>query len=66
MREYKITKSILWRIVYKKRERDWIVYLWFLWPHGRGLNRTYARTFYNKEDAVSALVIQRHKDGKAD
>lgn len=66
MWEYKITKSTLWRIVYKKREKDWLVYVWFLWPHGWTLNKTYAKTFYNKEDAVSGLIIQRHKDGKAD
>lgn len=25
---------------------------------------SYAKTFYNKEDAISALVIMRKKDGR--
>lgn len=64
MREYKITKSTLWRIIYKKRQKDKMIYVWFLWARGRVLDKTFAKIFYNEEDAISALVINKMRDGK--
>lgn len=65
MRQYKIIKSILWYNIYKKREKDGLISLWFLWPQGKWiLDKTYAKTFYNEEDAIAALVICKYNDGK--
>ena len=63
MREYKIVKSDLGWNIYKKYEKDWRLSIWFLgWDNKRVLNKSYARTFYHREDAVSALVIVKRKD----
>lgn len=65
MRQYKIVKSDLWFNIYKKLEKDWRLSIWFLgWDGKRVLNKDYARTFYHREDAESALVVIRHKDEK--
>lgn len=65
MREYKIVKSNLGRQIYKKKEHDGFIQMWFLCPHDKWwLNKDYARTFYHREDALSALVIMKTKDGK--
>lgn len=34
------------------------------WKDKRVLNKSYARTFYHREDAVAALVLMKTKDGK--
>ena len=65
MREYKIFKTDLWFGIYKKREKDWFISMRFLdWKDKRVLNKSYARTFYHREDAVAALVLMKRKDGK--
>lgn len=62
-REYKIAKSFLGYIIYKKQERNGFIQLWFLYKDSkRWLNKDYAQVFYNKEDALSALVIIKRKD----
>ena len=39
--------------------------LWFLWPEGKWvLDKTYAKTFYTKDDAISNLSLVKYKDGK--
>ena len=63
MREYKIIKSDLGRNIYKKKEGDWKLSVRFLgWKDNWILNKSYARTFYNREDAVWALVVMKRKD----
>ena len=52
-------------MIYKKREKDWFISVWFLdWKNKWTLNKQYARTFYNRESAVSALVVIKIKDEK--
>lgn len=41
-----------------------MIYVWFLWARGRVLDKTFAKIFYNEEDAISALVINKMRDGK--
>ena len=65
MREYKIVKSDLGRNIYKKREKDWKISLVYLgWDNRRVLNKSYAKIFYHREDALAALVIVKRKDEK--
>lgn len=65
MWEYKIYKTDLGYGIYKKREKNWIIQLWFLCAENkRKLDKRSARTFYHKEDAESALVIIKTKDKK--
>lgn len=60
-REYKITRSDLGYNVYRKREENWIIRLEWLQRDTYTLNRNYARTFYNLDDAISNLVIARSR-----
>jgi len=65
MRQYKIIKNDLGWMIYKKREKDWFISVWFLdWKNKWTLRKEYARTFYNRESAVSALVVIKIKDEK--
>lgn len=65
MWEYKIFKTDLWFGIYKKREKDWKISLWFLaWGDKWTLRKDFARTFYHREDAISALALMRVKDEK--
>ena len=65
MREYKIYKTDLWYGIYKKREKDWMLSMRFLDTKGKWtLKKDYARTFFHREDAVSALSVVKVKDGK--
>lgn len=65
MWEYKITKSDLGRNIYKKKEKDWLIQIRFLYHNNkRWLRKDRARTFYHREDALSALIIMKCKDGK--
>lgn len=64
-RDYKIVKSNLGFQIYKKLEKDGFLSIWFLWPENkRILNKSYAKTFYHKEDALSVLQVMKAKDGK--
>ncbi len=59
-REYKITRSDLGYNIYRKKElEDWTVRLEWLQRNSYTLNRDFARTFYNINDATSALVIAK-------
>lgn len=63
MREYKIFKTDLWWAIYRKKQVGSIVMMQYL--NGNDLRtskKILARTFYHREDAVSALVIQKRKD----
>lgn len=65
MWEYKIYKTDLGYWIYKKREKEGRISLWFLGSNDkRVLNKDHSRTFYHREDAMSALVIIKVKDGK--
>ena len=65
MREYKIFKTDLLFWIYKKLEKDGRISLWFLgWDGKRVLRKDFARTFYHREDAASALTLMKIKDGK--
>ena len=65
MREYKIFKTDLWFWIYKKLEKDSFISIWFLaWWDKWTLRKEFARTFYHREDAISALVTIKAKDGK--
>lgn len=60
-REYKITKSDLGYNVYRKKEEGWIISMERLQRDTYTLNRDFARTFYNLDDAISALTIAKAK-----
>lgn len=63
MREYKIIRCDLWYNIYKKLEKNGYISLRFLGSNNkRVLNKDAAKIFYHREDAVSALVICKHKD----
>lgn len=65
MWDYKITKTELWYIIYRKYEKDWMLSVRFLsWDNRWVINEGSARVFYNKEDALSALTIKKIQDGK--
>ena len=62
MREYKIYKTDLWYGIYRKKYVGKILLVQYLnWHNMRTPNKNIARTFYNQESAMSALVIVRAK-----
>ena len=64
-REYRITRNTLGYIIYKKREIDGMMELYFLGPKDKRIvYKDAAKTYYNKEDALSALVINKVRDAK--
>jgi len=63
MREYRIIRSDLWWNIYRKKQIGRLMMLQYLnWKNLWTPNKSYAKTFYHREDAVSALVIIRKKD----
>lgn len=65
MREYKIIRCDLWWNIYKKLEKNGYISLWFLGSNGKWvLKKDMAKIFYHREDAVSNLVIVKHRDDK--
>lgn len=63
MREYKIFKTDLWWWIYRKQQKDILFMLQYLsGKDTRVTNKTLARTFYNRDSAVAALVICRRKN----
>ena len=61
-REYKIYKTDLWYSIYRKKQEGKLLYIEYLNSHNiRSWNKTNAKTFYTKESAVSALVIEKSK-----
>jgi len=67
MWKYRIVKNFIGYNIYKKREKDWMISVWFLWPNDKWvLNKDHARTFYTLDDAIGNLSVIKFKDGKAD
>ena len=65
MREYKIYKTNLWWSIYRKKQHGKMIMMQFLnWSGLWTPNKTLAKVFYHEEDALSALTITKHKDGK--
>lgn len=65
MREYKIAKSDLWWNIYRKLEKDWIISIRFYsWKDNWTLNKSHAKTFYHREDAISNLTLIKYKNEK--
>lgn len=62
MREYKIVKCDLWWNIYRRREVWKMINMEFLNGNGKWTtNKSFARIFYHREDAVSALVVMKMK-----
>lgn len=60
MREYKIYKTDLWYAIYRKKHIGKLIMIQYLdWHNKRELNKGCARTFYNLNDATSALILAR-------
>lgn len=65
MREYKILQWDMWYKIYKKKELDWIMSMWFLWPENKWvLDSNSAKLYYHKDDVLAALTFARFTDGK--
>jgi len=64
MREYKIVECERGWNIKKRRKGEGKMSLRFLGSHGWILSKTYAKVFYHKDDAESALAIMKIKDGK--
>ena len=65
MWEYRIAKSDLGWNIYKKKEENWIMQMWFLdWQWKWTLRKDFARTFYHRDDAEGVLWVVKIKDGK--
>lgn len=63
MREYRVVRTDLWWIISRKKQMWKLILLQYLnWKGLRAANKWFARIFYNREDAVSGLVIQKRKD----
>ena len=59
-RQYRITRCNLGYNIYRKREEDWLLYMERLEKKGvYSMNKNYAKTFYNLNDAESFLVIEK-------
>ena len=64
MWEYKIYKTNLGYWVYRKKNVWQILIVEFLHAKDKwGFHKSTAKTFYTKDDALSALTIMRVKDG---
>ena len=62
-RQYRIIKTDVWYSLYKKLEKNGYISLWFLWAENKWvLNKDYAKVFYHREDAESALILIKIKD----
>lgn len=65
MREYRIFKTDLWWSIYRKKQLGKLLFMQFLtWKNVWSLNKSYARIFYQREEAVGALIIMKAKDEK--
>lgn len=65
MWEYKIYKTDLWYGVYRKKNLGKIVMMQYLtWHDTWCSNKILSKTFYHREDAVSALVIMKSHEWK--
>ena len=67
MREYKIYKNDLGFGIYKKKTEGKFIQIWFLdWKDKWCLNKDWARTFYHRDDALSALAVMKMRDAKGE
>ena len=67
MWEYKISKSDLGWIIYRVKKVWKLIMLEYInWHLNRTLWREWAKTFYDKESALSALVITKRKRWQTD
>ena len=67
MYEYRIIKNDRWWIIYRKKEMGKLILLQYLnWHNLRSPNKSFAKTFYNKDDAADALVLIKAKDKKSE
>lgn len=65
MREYRIFRTDLWWSIYRKKQVGKFLFLQFLsWKNQWIMNKTYARIFYQRDEAESVLVIMKAKDEK--
>lgn len=65
MREYRIFKTDLWWSIYRKKQVGKLLFMQFLtWKNGWSLNKSYARIFYQRDEAVSAMVTIKVRDKK--
>jgi hypothetical protein len=65
MREYRIFKTDLWWSIYRKKQVGKLLFMQFLtWKNVWSLNKSYARIFYQRDEAVWALIIMKAKDEK--
>lgn len=63
MWEYKIAKTDLWWIIYRKRYVGKGMILQYLYANESwGPNKVLAKIFYHEDSARSGLIIVRHKD----
>lgn len=63
MREYRIVRTDLWWNISRKKQIWRLMLLQYLnWKGLRNPNKWLARIFYHREDAVSALIIQKKRD----
>ena len=63
MREYRIFKTDLWWSIYRKKQVGKLLFMQFLtWKNGWSLNKSYARIFYQREEAVWVLIVMKAKD----
>lgn len=63
MREYRIFKTDLWWSIYRKKQVGKLLFMQFLtWKNWWSLNKSYARIFYQRDEAVGALIIVRARD----
>lgn len=65
MYEYKIIRNDRWWIIYRKKEMWKLLLLQYLnWHNLWSPNKTYAKTFYKKDDAVDALIVIKSHEWK--
>lgn len=63
MREYRIVRTDLWWNIYRKKQIWKLFLLHYLnWKLGWSVNKWFAKIFYHKEDAVSALMVIKKRD----
>ena len=67
MDEYKIFRTDLWWWVYRKRQIGKLCIIRYLsWKWEWVSNKWNAKTFYEREKAVSALLVMKKRDRKSD
>lgn len=63
MQDYKIIQTELWYSIYKQRSDGDVITILYYSINGRWtMNKTFTKTFVNKDSALSALMIIRRRD----